>query len=138
MGKQSSYDEITVPDGNADFVVGYRAGAAARANRWSFATLRDWALGGITWLSGGGRTSAGQARTDLGLGDAATKNTSEFIPGGAIYGPTGTPPGSPENGTLCVITGLFDKNFGDVVTGSEGGSATYLCVYDTTRGWKVC
>ena len=78
------------------------------------------------------------ARSNLGLGTAATSNTSDFLPAAAISGPTGTPPGSPTNGALCLITGLYVKNHDDVVTGEEGGSATYLCVYDSTVGWKVC
>ena len=67
MSKLNELPEITAP-ADADNVAGYRP-AGDPASRFSLATLFAYVLGKITWLTSGGRTSAAQARSDIGLGN---------------------------------------------------------------------
>lgn len=75
MSKIDSDSIVELNDAaDTDKVIGYRPSSDAPANRWTLGTLKAHFLSGISWLTTAGRTSAAQARADLGAASADLSN----------------------------------------------------------------
>ncbi len=66
---------------DADQVFGKQIAGSTPGNKFTLLGISNYVLGKLTWLSSGGRASAAQARTDLGLATVAATGAATDLTG---------------------------------------------------------